>query len=511
MSQKRTPTALIILDGWGHRDETEHNAIANANTPTWDRLLADYPNTLIQTSGNAVGLPEGQMGNSEVGHMNLGAGRIVYQNYTRINKAIDDGSFFENEALCAAVDKAKANGGAVHIAALLSPGGVHSHEQQIFAACELAVKRGIEKLYVHGILDGRDMPPRSAEPSIKALDAKLAELGKGKLATLCGRYYAMDRDNRWERVEPAYVAMTEAKAPFTAETGVEALAAAYERSEDDEFVQATVIGEGGKVEDGDAILFMNFRPDRAREITRAFVEADFSGFERNKTPALADYVMLTEYAADIPASCAYPPEKLVNGIGEYMQNLGKTQLRIAETEKYAHVTFFFSGGREAEYDGETRILVKSPDVATYDLQPEMSAPEVTEKLVRAIKGGEYDLIVCNYANGDMVGHTGVYEAAVKAAECIDDCIKQVTDAILEVGGECLITADHGNAEQMVNPETGGPLTSHTTGPVDLIHVHGKAEKGALNTGSLCDISPTLLDIMAIEQPAEMTGNSLISK
>ena len=511
MSQKRTPTALIILDGWGHRDETEHNAIANANTPTWDRLLADYPNTLIQTSGNAVGLPEGQMGNSEVGHMNLGAGRIVYQNFTRINKAIDDGSFFENEAICSAVDKAKANGGAVHIAALLSPGGVHSHEEQIFAACELAAKRGIDKLYVHGILDGRDMPPRSAEPSIKALDAKLAELGKGKLATLCGRYYAMDRDNRWERVEPAYVAMTEAKAPFTAANGVEALAAAYERSEDDEFVQATVIGEGGKVEDGDAILFMNFRPDRAREITRAFVEADFTGFERNKTPALADYVMLTEYAADIPASCAYPPEKLVNGIGEYMQNLGKTQLRIAETEKYAHVTFFFSGGREAEYDGETRILVKSPDVATYDLQPEMSAPEVTEKLVGAIKGGEYDLIVCNYANGDMVGHTGVYEAAVKAAECIDDCIKQVTDAILEVGGECLITADHGNAEQMVNPETGGPLTSHTTGPVDLIHVHGKAEKGALNAGSLCDISPTLLDIMSVEQPAEMTGNSLISK
>lgn len=509
MSQKRTPTALIILDGWGHRDETEHNAIANANTPTWDRLLADHPNTLIQTSGNAVGLPEGQMGNSEVGHMNLGAGRIVYQNFTRINKAIEDGSFFENEALCAAVDKAKANGGAIHIAALLSPGGVHSHEQQIFAACELAAKRGIDQLYVHGILDGRDMPPRSAEPSIKALDAKLAELGKGKLATLCGRYYAMDRDNRWERVEPAYVAMTEAKAPFTAASGVEALAAAYERSEDDEFVQATVIGEGGKVEDGDAIIFMNFRPDRAREITRAFVETDFTGFERNKTPALADYVMLTEYASDIPASCAYPPLKLVNGIGEYMQNLGKTQLRIAETEKYAHVTFFFSGGRETEYDGETRILVKSPDVATYDLQPEMSAPEVTEKLVGAIKGGEYDLIVCNYANGDMVGHTGVYEAAVKAAECIDDCIKKVTDAILEVGGECLITADHGNAEQMVNPETGGPLTSHTTGPVDLIHVHGKTEKGALNAGSLCDIAPTLLDIMSLEQPAEMTGNSLI--
>lgn len=518
MSQKRTPTALIILDGWGHRDETDSNAIANANTPTWDRLMAEYPNTLIQTSGNAVGLPEGQMGNSEVGHMNLGAGRIVYQNYTRINKAIETGEFFDNKALCAAVDKAKANDGAVHITALLSPGGVHSHEDQIFAACELAVKRGINKLYVHGILDGRDMPPRSAEPSIKGLQAKLDELGTGSIATLCGRYFAMDRDNRWDRVEPAYVAMTEAQAPHSAATGVEALAAAYERGEDDEFVQATVVGDGGKVEDGDAILFMNFRPDRARELTRAFVEDDFTGFERNKRPALADFVMLTEYAANIPASCAYPPAKLVNGIGEYLSDLGKTQLRIAETEKYAHVTFFFSGGREDEYTGETRILVKSPDVATYDLQPEMSAPEVTDKLVAAIKGGEYDFIACNYANGDMVGHTGVYEAAIKAAECIDDCIKRVTDAILEVGGECLITADHGNAEQMINPETGGPLTSHTTGPVDLIHVHARTtndgaagDKGALITGSLCDIAPTVLDIMKIDQPAEMTGNSLIKQ
>ena len=510
MSRKRIPTALIILDGWGHRDETEHNAIANANTPTWDRLMAEYPNTLIQTSGNAVGLPEGQMGNSEVGHMNLGAGRVVYQNYTRINKAISDGTFFENEALCAAVDKAKAAGGAVHIAALLSPGGVHSHEDQIFAACELAVKRGAERLYVHGILDGRDMPPRSAEPSIKALQNKLDELGVGKLATLCGRYYAMDRDNRWERVEPAYVAMTEATAPVTAEDGLSALAAAYERGEDDEFVQATVIGEGGKVQDGDSILFMNFRPDRAREITRAFVETDFSGFERKVHPTLSDYVMLTEYAADIPASCAFPPEKLINGLGEYVSDLGKTQLRIAETEKYAHVTFFFSGGREQEYDGETRVLIKSPDVATYDLQPEMSAPEVTDKLVDAITGGEYDLIVCNYANGDMVGHTGVYEATVKAAECLDACLKRVTDAILEVGGECLITADHGNAEQMVNPETGGPLTSHTTGPVDLIHVHAREQKGGLNAGSLCDIAPTLLNIMDLEQPAEMSGNNLIT-
>lgn len=511
MSQTRTPTALIILDGWGHRDETENNAIANANTPTWDSLLNTYPNALIQTSGNAVGLPEGQMGNSEVGHMNLGAGRIVYQNFTRINKDVDNGDFFDNQVLCNAIDKAKENDGAVHIAGLLSPGGVHSHEQQIFAACEMAVKRGIKKLYVHGILDGRDMPPRSAEPSIQALQKKLDELGTGSIATLVGRYYAMDRDNRWDRIEPAYIAMTEAKAEYFAKSGVEALEAAYARDESDEFVAATVIGEGGKVVDGDSIIFMNFRPDRAREITRAFVDSDFSGFKRNTHPKLADYVMLTEYASDIPASCAYPPAQLVNGIGEYVSDLGLTQLRIAETEKYAHVTFFFSGGREELYAGEERILVPSPDVATYDLQPEMNAPELTDKLVAAIKSGQHDLIICNYANGDMVGHTGVYSAAVKAAECIDECLKRITDAILEVKGECLITADHGNAEQMINPETGGPLTSHTTGPVDLIYVHSHNDVRTLNPGSLCDISPTLLTIMDLKQPVEMTGKSLINQ
>ncbi|NRA23128.1 MAG: 2,3-bisphosphoglycerate-independent phosphoglycerate mutase [Oleispira sp.] len=511
MSQTRTPTALIILDGWGHNDETEHNAIANANTPTWDALLETYPHALIQTSGNAVGLPEGQMGNSEVGHMNLGAGRIVYQNFTRINKDIADGDFFDNKVLCNAIDKAKASGGAVHLAGLLSPGGVHSHEEQIFTACEMAVKRGITKLYVHGILDGRDMPPRSAEPSIIGLQAKLDELGTGAIATLTGRYYAMDRDNRWERIESAYIAMTEAKAEYQAPTGIAALEAAYARDENDEFVSATIIGEGGKIEDGDSIIFMNFRPDRAREITRAFVETDFSGFERNVVPKLADYVMLTEYAADIPANCAYPPSQLVNGIGEYVSDLGLTQLRIAETEKYAHVTFFFSGGREALYPGEERILVPSPDVATYDLQPEMNAPELTDKLVAAIKSGKHDLIICNYANGDMVGHTGVYSAAVKAAECIDECLKRITDAILEVNGECLITADHGNAEQMINPETGGPLTSHTTGPVNLVYVHNHDDGRRINPGSLCDVSPTLLNIMNLDQPAEMSGSSLINK
>jgi len=511
MTTRPKPTALIILDGWGYREETANNAIANANTPTWDRLLNEYPNALIQTSGEAVGLPDGQMGNSEVGHMNLGAGRIVYQNYTRINKTIRDGELTSNAALAAAMDKAAETGKAVHLLGLLSPGGVHSHEDHLIALLDMAKEKGVGKVCIHAILDGRDMPPRSAEPSLSKIEAHCATLGNASIATVIGRFYSMDRDNRWDRVEQGYNAMTLGQAEFSAPTGVDALKAAYERDENDEFVKATVIGDQpGKVEDGDAIICFNFRPDRAREITRAFVEGDeFKGFERQARPALCDYVMMTEYAADIPASCAFPPEKLVNGIGEYVSDKGMKQLRIAETEKYAHVTFFFSGGREQEYDGETRILVKSPDVATYDLQPEMSAPEVTDKLVDAIKNGGYDLIVCNYANGDMVGHTGVYDAAVKAAECIDDCLQKVTDAILEVGGECLITADHGNAEQMLD-ENGQAMTQHTTGPVNLIHVHNRTE-GGLNTGRLCDVSPTLLDIMGVEQPAEMTGVSLLTK
>ncbi len=511
MTTRPKPTALIILDGWGYREETANNAIANANTPTWDRLLNEYPNALIQTSGEAVGLPDGQMGNSEVGHMNLGAGRIVYQNYTRINKTIRDGELTNNAALAAAMDKAAETGKAVHLLGLLSPGGVHSHEDHLIALLDMAKEKGVGKVCIHAILDGRDMPPRSAEPSLSKIEAHCATLGNASIATVIGRFYSMDRDNRWDRVEQGYNAMTLGQAEFSAPTGVDALKAAYERDENDEFVKATVIGDQpGKVEDGDAIICFNFRPDRAREITRAFVEGDeFKGFERQTRPTLCDYVMMTEYAADIPANCAFPPEKLVNGIGEYVSDKGMKQLRIAETEKYAHVTFFFSGGREQEYDGETRILVKSPDVATYDLQPEMSAPEVTEKLVDAIKNGGYDLIVCNYANGDMVGHTGVYDAAVKAAECIDDCLQKVTDAILEVGGECLITADHGNAEQMLD-ENGQAMTQHTTGPVNLIHVHNRTE-GGLNTGRLCDVSPTLLDIMGVEQPAEMTGVSLLTK
>lgn len=507
---KRT-TALIILDGWGYRAETANNAIANANTPTWDRLLKQYPNSLIETSGNAVGLPEGQMGNSEVGHMNLGAGRIVYQNYTRINKAISDQELDTNEALASAMDKAKASGNAVHLIGLLSPGGVHSHEDHLIALLNMAKSKGVEHTFIHGILDGRDMPPRSAQPSIEKIAAHCDNLGNAAIATLVGRFYAMDRDNRWERVEKAYSAMTSDQAEYTAPTALDALNAAYERDENDEFVEATIINTGeanGRIQDGDAVICFNFRPDRAREITRAFVEDDFTGFERKQRPAICDFVTMTEYAADIPANVAFPPMTLVNGIGEYIANKGMTQLRIAETEKYAHVTFFFSGGQEEEYEGETRILVKSPDVATYDLQPEMSAPEVTDKLVEAIKSSEYDLIVCNYANGDMVGHTGVYEATVKAAQCIDSCLKKVTDAILEVGGECLITADHGNAEQMLD-ENNQPMTQHTTGPVHLIHVHDRGQNVALEAGSLCDISPTLLSMMDITQPEEMTGQSLV--
>lgn len=508
MNTRPTPVALIILDGWGYREETDSNAIANANTPTWDRLLDEYPNTLIETSGMAVGLPDGQMGNSEVGHMNLGAGRIVYQNFTRINKAIADNELQQNAVLCAAMDKAIAAGGAVHFTGLLSPGGVHSHEDQLLALLEMAKERGVQRVLVTGILDGRDMPPRSADDSIKKVEAKCAELGNARLSGIVGRYFAMDRDNRWDRVKTAYELMTEAKADFTAANGMDALDAAYERGENDEFVKATRIGEAAAVKDGDTIIFFNFRPDRARELTRAFVEPAFSGFERAVVPALSDFVMLTEYAADIAASCAFPPEGLHNSIGEYVAGLGLKQLRIAETEKYAHVTFFFSGGRETEYEGETRILVNSPDVATYDLQPEMSAPEVTDKLVDAIKNGGYDLIVCNYANGDMVGHTGIYNAAIEAAEAIDASIKRVTDAILEAGGECLITADHGNAEMMIDDQ-GRAMTQHTTGPVNLVYINQR-EQSSIRAGRLCDVAPTLLAMMGIAQPVEMTGESLIS-
>ncbi|MBJ7276453.1 2,3-bisphosphoglycerate-independent phosphoglycerate mutase [Marinobacter sp. C18] len=512
MTATRKPTALIILDGWGHRDPAEDNAISNANTPCWDKLWENQPKTLINTSGMFVGLPQGQMGNSEVGHMNLGAGRVVYQSLTRIDKDVEEGSFTENSVLCAAIDKAVSSNRAVHLMGLLSPGGVHSHEDHVLAAAEMAAKRGAKEVYIHAFLDGRDMPPRSAKASLEKAATKLKHLGVGRVASIVGRYYAMDRDNRWDRVEEAYNVMTLGEAEFTSADPVSALEQAYERGENDEFVKATRImtsGDNeGTINDGDTVIFMNFRADRAREMTRCFVEKDFDGFERRKHPELADFVMLTEYAADINTSCAYPPEQLTNGLGEYVASLGKTQLRISETEKYAHVTFFFNGGLETPFEGEDRILVPSPKVATYDLQPEMSAPEVTDKLVEAIKSGKYDLVVCNYANGDMVGHTGKLDAAIKAAECIDQCVARITEALQEVGGEALITADHGNCEQMTDPNSGQVHTAHTIGPVPLIYV-GPRKVNLRDDGSLSDVAPTLLSLMSLEQPAEMTGHSLV--
>jgi len=505
-------TALFILDGFGYSETSQSNAIEKANSPTWDRLWSTYPRSLIKTSGLAVGLPDGQMGNSEVGHMNLGAGRIVYQNFTRVSKAIVDGDFFENPALTDAVDAAVTEDKAVHILGLLSPGGVHSHEDHIVAMMELAAKRGAKAVYVHAFLDGRDTPPRSAKASLEKISAKFESLGVGHIASLVGRYYAMDRDNRWERVQQAYDVMVSGKASNVVATAQEGLALAYEQDKDDEFCPATSVqpsGEAVTINDGDAVVFMNFRPDRARELSRALVQDDLeSTLDRSVRPKLSAFVTLTEYASDLPAICAYPPEDLNNTLGEIVARADKTQLRIAETEKYAHVTFFFNGGIEAEFPGEKRILIPSPDVATYDLQPEMNAPELTDNLVEAIESGEFDLIICNYANGDMVGHTGNLEAAIKAVEALDTCLQRVTDALLKVNGQCLITADHGNCELMIDPETGGAVTSHTNGPVPLVLVSNDGNR-KLSDGRLCDIAPTLLAMMDMEQPEDMSGESLL--
>lgn len=506
MSDKK-PFVLIILDGWGHRLETSNNAIAHANTPVLDALWKNKPSTLISGSGMDVGLPNGQMGNSEVGHVNLGAGRIVYQDFTRITKAIEDGSFNTNQTLSNAVEKAVASDKAVHIMGLMSPGGVHSHEEHILAMVKMAEQQGCNKVYVHAFLDGRDTPPRSAENSLAQFEQHFAGSGKGKVASIIGRYYAMDRDNRWDRVQVAYDLLTQGKAEFNADSSVQGLKDAYQRDENDEFVKATSIGAPVKMEDGDAVIFMNFRADRAREITRAFVDTDFAGFERNATPKLADFVMLTEYAADIKASSAFPPTKLVNVMGEWLEKHNKTQLRISETEKYAHVTFFFSGGREALYQGEKRELIPSPQVATYDLQPEMNSALLTDKLVEAIESKEFDFIVCNYPNGDMVGHTGVFEAAVKACEAVDACIGRVVESLEKVGGECLITADHGNAEQMANPATGQAHTAHTSEPVPFIYVGRDAK--TVEGGKLSDVAPTVLNLIGMQQPEEMTGKPLM--
>lgn len=507
MSAKQ-PVVLIILDGFGYNESAQYNAIANAQAPLWQSLWSKGPRTLIGTSGMAVGLPEGQMGNSEVGHMTLGAGRVVYQNFTRINKAISDGDFFTNPVYCTAIDKAVNSGKAVHVLGLLSDGGVHSHQDHILAMLKLAAERGAQKLYLHAFLDGRDTPPRSAEAALKQADDTFAALGVGRTASLIGRFFALDRDNRWERVSQAYNLITASAAEFTASDAISGLRAAYERGENDEFVKATRVGEAVQVEDGDSVIFMNFRPDRAREITNCFVDDHFSGFERNQRPHLADFVMTTEYSADIHASCAYPPDDVKNSLGEVLAANHKTQLRIAETEKYAHVTFFFSGGREEVYEGEERILVPSPKVTTYDLQPEMSAPEVTERLVAAIKSQRFDAIICNYANCDQVGHTGVYEAAVKAVEAVDACLVKVLAAVKEVNGHTLITADHGNVELMFDETSGQLHTQHTTLPVPLVYV-GPGNYTFSEGGSLADIAPTLLGLLGVAQPSEMTGRNLL--
>ncbi|MCC2617346.1 2,3-bisphosphoglycerate-independent phosphoglycerate mutase [Aestuariibacter halophilus] len=508
MSDAKKTLALIILDGWGHREETANNAIANANTPVLDDLCARYPNTLISGSGLDVGLPEGQMGNSEVGHVNLGAGRVVYQDFTRISKAIADGEFNHNPVLVEAIDNAVKADKAVHLMGLMSPGGVHSHEDHIFAMIKMAVERGASKVYLHAFLDGRDTPPRSAQASLEKADAVFQSLGVGKTATLVGRYYAMDRDERWDRVEAAYNLLTQGKGEFHADSAVEGLQGAYERGENDEFVKPTVIGDAVPMNDGDALIFMNFRADRAREISRAFVDQDFNGFERASRPQLSAFVMLTEYAANIDAPSAFPPETLNNVMGDWLAQHNKTQLRISETEKYAHVTFFYSGGREELYPGEERILVPSPKVATYDLQPEMNSEELTDKLVDAIASGKFDVIVCNYPNGDMVGHTGDYDAAVKAAEAVDHCLGRVVNALQEHGGECLITADHGNAEEMLNEQTGQAHTAHTSELVPFIYVGRDAT--TREGGTLSDVAPTMLHLMGMPQPDEMTGTPIVT-
>ncbi len=507
------PVVLVILDGFGCREPTPDNAIAQAVKPNWDRLIASCPHTSIDASEFAVGLPQGQMGNSEVGHLNIGAGRVVYQDYTRIDRAIETGEFARNPALAGAVATTRANGATLHVFGLVSPGGVHSHERQIAAMVELAAAGGAPRIRVHAFLDGRDTPPQSAGPSLASLQEVCARYPDARIASIVGRYYAMDRDRRWERLAEAYDLLVDGRAPHSFESAGAGLAAAYARGETDEFVHATAIVEPGaastRIEDGDVVVFMNFRADRARQLTRALTDASFAGFSRRRVPKLAAFVCLTSYGdefRDLPV--AFLPQSVANGFGAYVASLGLTQLRIAETEKYAHVTYFFSGGVETPYPGEDRMLVPSPKVATYDLKPEMSACEVTDRLVAAIGSAKYDAIVCNYANGDMVGHTGDLEAAIRAVQTLDACLGRVVAAARAAGGEVLITADHGNAEKMHDELTGQPHTAHTLCPVPCVYVGRPA--GMASGGSLQDIAPTLLAMLGLPKPSEMTGRSLVT-
>lgn len=520
---KKVPRVLMILDGFGHREDENDNAIAAAHTPNLDRIYQQYPHGLISGSGEDVGLPDGQFGNSEVGHMNLGAGRVLYQDSTRISSELANREFYKNEALVGAVNAANELGGNVHIMGLLSDGGVHAHQDHIEGMCHSALVHGAKNVFIHCFLDGRDTPPKSADKYINRLREYINKLnahyeGRVQIASIIGRYYAMDRDNRWDRVQKAYELLTEGKADRLSTRADGAVQAAYKARETDEFVSPTTVIEHGEtpftVEDNDALIFMNFRADRARELAQAFVLPDheFSGFARHKRPKLAAFVMLTKYsdilADNSKTSIAYYPTSLSNTLGEYLQDQGKTQLRIAETEKYAHVTFFFSGGQEAEFIGEDRILIPSPDVATYDLQPQMNAPEVTDKLIAAIDSGKYDVLIVNYANGDMVGHTGNFAATVQAVEALDVCVGRVEKAIRAANGEMLITADHGNCEQMQDYDSGQVHTQHTTEHVPLIYI-GAQKLQVRNGGRLSDVAPTILGLMDLAQPAEMTGENLL--
>ena len=504
-------TMLMILDGFGIRESEVGNAVKLANTPNIDKLMKICPTSIIHTSGLQVGLPEGQMGNSEVGHTNIGAGRIVYQELTRITKSIEDGDFFSIPEFVSAIENCKKHGSKLHILGLLSDGGVHSHIRHLYGLLELAKRKDFEDVYVHCFMDGRDTPPASGESYIVKLEEKMREKGVGKIATISGRFYSMDRDKRWQRVQKAYDALVNGEGN-KATSAVSAIEASYQKEVFDEFVEPTVIYSGdkpvAKIEKNDSVIFFNFRPDRARELTRTLVDPEFNEFETKNLDLY--YVTFTQYDATLPnVNIAFKPEKLVNTFGEYISKNGLTQLRIAETEKYAHVTFFFNGGEEKQYQGEDRILVPSPKVETYDMQPEMSAEEVTVKVVEAIKSGKYNSIILNYANPDMVGHTGSLEAAIKAIEKIDRCVQRVVDAVKEQNGVLLITADHGNAEQMIDEATGEPHTAHTTNPVPLILV-GK-DNVRLKEGRLADLAPTMLEIMGLEKPQEMTGESLIEK
>ena len=499
----KTPTTLIIMDGFGLANASDDNAVSLAQTPVLDRLFREYANTTLSASGLDVGLPDGQMGNSEVGHTNIGGGRVVFQDLPRISRAIDDGSFFKNEAYHQAMDNCLKNGSSLHLYGLLSDGGVHSHIQHLFALLQMAKDKGLEKVYVHCFLDGRDVSPTSGKGFVQELCDKCAEIGVGKIATVMGRYYAMDRDKRWERVQMAYDAMVYGEGVHNADP-VDAVAKSYANGVTDEFVEPVVCDSEGTIGDNDSVIFFNFRPDRAREITRAIVDPEFDGFQREFFPTT--YVCNTEYDASMPnVLVAWPRVAVKNGLGEYLSSMGMTQLRIAETEKYAHVTFFFNGGVEKQYPGEDRVLVPSPKVATYDLQPEMSAFEVCDKCVERIESGAYDVIILNFANCDMVGHTGVLEAAVKAVETVDTCVGKVVEATLKMGGIAMITADHGNAEDM-KQEDGSPMTAHTTNPVPFILCGAGSE---LRTGRLADIAPTILDVLGLACPPEMDGRTLI--